>query len=135
MTAKSLRPAYVMTELRFSDGLGLSLVEWMSDRFPFARTVVHTWFASVPIAVAAVRAGADDFVPKPTDEEFLINILLLGTENVPGDCRIEKPNRVRQEHIEQVMEFSSSNVSLAARKLQLNRRSLQRMLKRYASDV
>ncbi|MEV4610651.1 response regulator [Neorhizobium sp. LMR1-1-1.1] len=125
------RPVYVVTELPFPDGSGMDLVRLIAAHFPSTRTVVHTWFADVPTAVAAAKAGAYDVVPKPTDEEFLVNILLNGADRVPGDCRIQSPGRVRQEHIEQIMKFTSSNVSAAARKLHLDRRSLQRMLKRY----
>jgi two-component system response regulator RegA len=126
-----LRPAFILTELRFPDGNGLELVRWISKHLPAARTVVHTWFADITTAVATVKAGAEDFVPKPTDAELLMNILLVGTKMVPADCGIETPNRVRQQHIEQVMKFSRSNVTLAARNLHLHRRSLSRMLKRY----
>lgn len=130
-----LNPAYVLTELRFSDGSGLNFVRWVSARFPLAKTVVHTWFADIPTAVAATKAGAQDLVPKPTDEEFLINILLRGSAQIPAECRIEKPTRIQREHIEQVMKFSKSNVSIAARKLHLHRRSLQRMLNRYKTQT
>lgn len=125
------RPAYVLTELPFPDGSGMELVRLIAARLPSTRTVVHTWFADVPTAVAAAKAGAYDLVPKPTDEEFLINILLLGVDRIPENGGIRSPDRVRQEHIEQIMRFSSANVSAAARTLNLDRRSLQRMLKRY----
>lgn len=127
----AVEPTIVLTELRFPDGTGLELVKWVSERLPSTKIVIHSWFADVPMAVAAVKAGADDFVPKPTDNEFLASILLHGSANIPSDCRIEEPDRVRQEHIEEVMRRTSSNVSLAARHLNLHRRSLQRMLKRY----
>jgi two-component system response regulator RegA len=129
------RPAYVLTELPFPDGSGMELVRLIAAQLPSTRTVVHTWFADVPTAVAAAKAGAYDLVPKPTDEDFLISILLLGADRIPDDCGIRSPGRVRQEHIEQIMKFSSANVSAAARKLNLDRRSLQRMLKRYEDQA
>lgn len=124
-------PAFVLTELKFPDLTGLELVRWISSRIPSARTVVHTWFADLPTAVAAAKAGAEDFVPKPTDEEFLTNILLHGSSKIPDECAIVAPDRLRREHIEHVVEANQSNVSLAARQLQLDRRSLQRLLKRH----
>lgn len=127
----AVQPSIVVTEMRFPDGTGLEFVKWASSQLPSTKVVIHSWFADVPIAVAAVKAGADDFVPKPTDDDFLASILLNGSANIPPDCRIEEPDRVRQEHIEEVMRRTSSNVSLAARHLNLHRRSLQRMLKRY----
>lgn len=129
------RPAYVLTELPFPDGSGMELVRLIAAQLPSTRTVVHTWFADIPTAVAAAKAGAYDLVPKPTDEDFLISILLLGADRIPDDCGIRSPGRVRQEHIEQIMKFSSANVSAAARKLNLDRRSLQRMLKRYEDQA
>jgi two-component system response regulator RegA len=126
-----VQPTILVTELRFPDGTGLELVKSISARLPATKIVIHTFFADVPTAVAAVKAGADDFVPKPTDDEFLTSILLHGSTSIPSDCKIEKPDRVKQEHIEEVMRRTSSNVSLAARHLNLHRRSLQRMLKRY----
>jgi len=129
------RPSYVLTELSFPDGAGMDLVRLIAAHLPSTRTVVHTWFADIATAGAVAKAGAYDLVPKPTDEEFLINILLNGTDLVPADCTIQSPGRVRQEHIEQIMKFTSSNVSAAARKLHLDRRSLQRMLKRYQDQA
>ncbi|MEB2848076.1 response regulator [Endobacterium cereale] len=126
-------PAFILTELRFPDGAGLDLVRWVSAQIPEARTIVHTWFADIPTAVAAATAGAADLVPKPTDEEFLVNILLHGSLKIPLECKIESPERLRREHIEHVVKANRSNVSLAARQLQLDRRSLQRLLKRYES--
>jgi two-component system response regulator RegA len=129
-TFERMRPTHVLTELRFSDGSALDFVRWALSVDRTTRVVVHTWFADVPIAVAATKAGAHDLVPKPTDEEFLANILLLGSTNIPQECRIEEPDRLRQQHIEHVMRSSRANVSLAAKKLLLHRRSLQRLLKR-----
>jgi two-component system response regulator RegA len=129
-TFERIRPSHVLTELRFSDGSALDFVRWALSVDRTTRVVVHTWFADVPLAVAATKAGAYDLVPKPTDEEFLANILLLGSTNVPQGCRIEEPDRLREQHIEHVMRSSRENVSLAAKKLLLHRRSLQRLLKR-----
>jgi two-component system response regulator RegA len=129
------KPAYVMTELPFTDGSGIDLVRFIAARLPLTRTVVHTWFADVSIAVAAAKAGAYDLVPKPTDDEFLISILLVGADRIPANCGIQSPGRLRRQHIEQVMKFSSANVSAAARTLNVDRRSLQRMLKRYDEEA
>lgn len=125
------RPAYVLTELPFSDGSGIDLIKMISAYLPATKTIVHSWFADIPAAVAAAKAGAADVVPKPTNEEFMISILMYGAGKVPQDCRIQSPSRVRQEHVEQILKFSGSNLSIAARRLLLDRRSLQRMLKRY----
>jgi two-component system response regulator RegA len=129
------RPDFVLSELRFPDGSGMALIRWIASHLPSTKIVVHTWFADIPTAVAATKAGGSDLVPKPTDQEFLISILLFGTDKVPHDCRIETPQRVRREHVEEIMRISGSNVSDAARKLQLDRRSLQRMLKRFEADA
>ena len=129
------RPSHVLTELPFPDGCGMDLVRLITAHLPSTRTVVHTWFADIPTAVAAAKAGAYDLVPKPTDEEFLLNILLSDTDRVPVECKIRSAGWVRQEHIEQIMRITSSNISAAARKLQLDRRSLQRMLKRFEDQA
>lgn len=129
-----LRPLYVLTELRFTDGCGLDFVRYALSTHPAARVVVHTWFADLRVAVSATKAGAYDFVPKPTDAEFLANILLLGAANVPEGCKILEPNQLRRQHIEHVMHASRTNVSLAARRLLLDRRSLQRLLRRHEAS-
>ncbi len=129
-----LRPLYVLTELRFTDGCGLDFLRYALSTHPTARVVVHTWFADLQVAVAATKAGAYDFVPKPTDSEFLANILLLGAANVPEECKILDPNQLRRQHIEHVMHTSRTNVSLAARTLLLDRRSLQRLLRRHEAN-
>jgi two-component system response regulator RegA len=136
MSACSLTPPdFVLTEMRFPDGSGMKLVHWIAEHLLSTRIIVHTWFADIPTAVAVTKAGADDLVPKPTDQEFLVSILLLGHDKVPRDCRIETPDRLRREYVEEIMRSSASNVSEAARKLHLHRRSLQRMLKRYEDEA
>ena len=130
-TAQIIRPSYVITELRFPDGMGSDFVRWMAHTVPETRTVVHTWFASISTAVSLAKAGAEDFVPKPTDEEFLVNILLFGSGNIPKDCSIKQPDNVCREHVEHVLRLTRSNISEAARKLNLHRRSLQRMIRRF----
>ncbi|WP_430034628.1 response regulator transcription factor [Neorhizobium sp. BT27B] len=126
-----LRPAFVLTELRFPDGSGYDLARVVRAVLPTARTVVHTWFADIHAAVAAVKAGADEFVPKPTDPEFLSSILLGNSRWISSSCRIAHPNSIRRSHVEQILRSNGSNVSETARRLGLHRRSLQRMLERY----
>jgi two-component system response regulator RegA len=120
---------YAVTELGFQDGTGRELIEFLATRHPYCRTVVHSARCDVPTAVWATRAGAVDVLPKPMGVDFVIGILL---EKDPRSCAsllaLEKPNHVRDEHIRQVYLSCGSNITRAAHRLSMHRRTLQRML-------
>lgn len=125
-------PAFAVLEMRLRDGLGLAVIEALLCRRPDSRAVVLTAFGSIANAIAAVRLGAADYLTKPANGEDL-TAALLG--HAPANGMALKPmtaDRARWEHIHRVLEFSGYNISEAARRLGLHRRTLQRILAKRA---
>ena len=122
-------PAYAVVDLRLGEGNGLDVVEVLRDKRPDARVVVLTGYGAIATAVAAVKIGATDYLSKPADATDITNALLAKGEELPPPP--ENPmsaDRVRWEHIQRVYELCDRNVSETARRLNMHRRTLQRIL-------
>ena len=122
-------PAYAVIDLRLEDGNGLDVVEMLRDKRPDSRIVVLTGYGAIATAVAAVKIGATDYMSKPADANDITQALLS-----PDDAKPPPPenpmsaDRVRWEHIQRVFELCDRNVSETARRLNMHRRTLQRIL-------
>ena len=126
-------PAYAVVDLRLEDGNGLDVVDALHRRRPDARAVVLTGYGNIATAVTAVKLGAVDYLSKPADADDVINALLATGEASPAPP--ENPmsaDRVRWEHIQRVYELCDRNVSETARRLNMHRRTLQRILAKRA---
>ena len=122
-------PAYAVVDLRLGDGNGLDVVETIRARRPDSRIVVLTGYGAIATAVAAVKIGATDYLSKPADADDIINALLQrGGELPPPPENPMSADRVRWEHIQRVYELCDRNVSETARRLNMHRRTLQRIL-------
>jgi len=122
-------PAYAVVDLRLEDGNGLDVVETLRESRPESRIVVLTGYGAITTAVAAVKIGATDYLSKPADAADITNALVAGEEQKPPPP--ENPmsaDRVRWEHIQRVFELCDRNVSETARRLNMHRRTLQRIL-------
>ncbi|ETX27917.1 chemotaxis protein CheY [Roseivivax isoporae LMG 25204] len=122
-------PAYAVVDLRLEDGNGLDVVETLREKRPDCRVVVLTGYGAIATAVAAVKIGATDYLSKPADATDIVNALLSRQEEMPPPP--ENPmsaDRVRWEHIQRVYELCDRNVSETARRLNMHRRTLQRIL-------
>jgi len=122
-------PAYAVVDLRLEDGNGLDVVEALREHRPDCRIVVLTGYGAIATAVAAVKIGAIDYLSKPADANDVTNALLARGEALPPPP--ENPmsaDRVRWEHIQRVYELCDRNVSETARRLNMHRRTLQRIL-------
>jgi two-component system response regulator RegA len=126
-------PAYAVLDLRLEDGSGLSVVEALNKSRPDCRVVMLTGYGAIATAVAAVKAGALDYLAKPADPEDIVKALLASPDEKP-----EPPDnpmsadRIRWEHIQRVYELCGHNVSETARRLNMHRRTLQRILAKRA---
>jgi two-component system response regulator RegA len=128
-SAAARPPAYAVVDLRLEDGSGLDVVEAIRERRPEARIVVLTGYGAIATAVAAVKVGAADYLSKPADADDIVNALLATSDELPPPP--ENPmsaDRVRWEHIQRVYELCDRNVSETARRLNMHRRTLQRIL-------
>ena len=126
-------PAYAVVDLRLEDGNGLDVVSALHQKRPEARAVVLTGYGNIATAVTAVKLGAMDYLSKPADADDVINALLATGEDKPEPP--ENPmsaDRVRWEHIQRVYELCDRNVSETARRLNMHRRTLQRILAKRA---
>jgi len=122
-------PAYAVVDLRLEDGNGLDVVEALREKRPDCRIVVLTGYGAIATAVAAVKIGAIDYLSKPADANELTHALLANGEILPDPP--DNPmsaDRVRWEHIQRVYEMCDRNVSETARRLNMHRRTLQRIL-------
>ncbi|PWG17088.1 ActR/PrrA/RegA family redox response regulator transcription factor [Salibaculum griseiflavum] len=122
-------PAYAVVDLRLEDGNGLDVVETLREQRPDSRIVVLTGYGAIATAVAAVKIGATDYLSKPADAKDVTNALLAtGDELPPPPDNPMSADRVRWEHIQRVYELCDRNVSETARRLNMHRRTLQRIL-------
>jgi two-component system, response regulator RegA len=131
--ANKTPPAYAVLDLRLEDGSGLSVVEALNKSRPDCRVVMLTGYGAIATAVAAVKAGALDYLAKPADPEDIVKALLASPDEKPEPP--ENPmsaDRIRWEHIQRVYELCGHNVSETARRLNMHRRTLQRILAKRA---
>jgi two-component system response regulator RegA len=122
-------PSYAVVDLRLEDGNGLDVVEVLRENRPDSRVVVLTGYGAIATAVAAVKIGATDYLSKPADATDIMNALLANGDELPPPP--ENPmsaDRVRWEHIQRIYELCDRNVSETARRLNMHRRTLQRIL-------
>ncbi len=131
--AQESAPAYAVVDLRLMDGSGLDVVAALRDARPESRIIMLTGYGNIVTAVAAVKAGAVDYLPKPADADAIESALLVDGRPLPSPP--ENPmsaDRVRWEHIQRVFEQCDRNVSETARRLKMHRRTLQRILNKHA---
>ena len=126
-------PAFAVVDMRLEDGSGLDVVAELSRQRAEARTVILTGYGNIATAVTAVKLGAVDYLAKPADADEVTDALLA-----PHNAKAPPPenpmsaDRVRWEHIQRVYEMCERNVSETARRLNMHRRTLQRILAKRA---
>ena len=124
---------HAVLDMKLDDGNGLDIVPLIHERNPDCRVIMLTGFGNIATAVAAVKAGAMDYLPKPADPDTIAAALLQqGDEMPPPPEDPMSADRVRWEHIQRVYEQCGRNVSETARRLKMHRRTLQRILNKYA---
>jgi two-component system response regulator RegA len=137
--AEEETPEFVVVDLRLPDGSGLEVVRRLRALDATTVIVVLTGYGSIPTALDALRLGAAHYLTKPADVDDLIaGFARAGL--APGEVPVATPDpvvdtpslaRVEWEHINRVLADSGGNISEAARRLNLHRRSLQRKLAKY----
>jgi two-component system response regulator RegA len=130
---KKSPPGYAVVDLRLADGSGLEVIGVLHNARPDARAVVLTGYGNIATAVTAVKLGAIDYLAKPADADAVYGALMA--ETTSRAALPENPmsaDRVRWEHIQRVYELCNRNVSETARRLNMHRRTLQRILAKRA---
>ena len=132
-SVRSSPPAFAVLDMRLEDGNGLQLVEVIQTARPDARIIMLTGYGAIATAVAAIKAGAVDYLSKPADADDVVKALLARHDMTAAPP--ENPmsaDRVRWEHIQRIYELCGHNVSETARRLNMHRRTLQRILAKRA---
>ncbi len=126
-------PAFAVVDMRLEDGNGLDVIAELNRTRPAARAVVLTGYGNIATAVSAVKLGAVDYLAKPADADDVTDALLAPTDTkAPPPENPMSADRVRWEHIQRVYELCGRNVSETARRLNMHRRTLQRILAKRA---
>jgi two-component system response regulator RegA len=129
---KAKPPAYAVLDMRLEDGSGLKVVEAVREARPDAKIIMLTGYGNIATAVQAVKAGAVDYLSKPADADDVVRALLAKGGSAPPPENPMSADRVRWEHIQRVYELCNHNVSETARRLNMHRRTLQRILAKRA---
>lgn len=129
-------PSRAVVDLKMPGKSGLELVAKLHELDAKTRIVVLTGYGSVSTAVEAMRLGAINFLPKPADADDLLAAFEKADHPDPAEPTVsyKAPSlaRAEWEHIQRVLRDCGGNISEAARRLGIHRRSLQRKLQRLA---
>src|SRR6516165_2363209 len=126
-------PSDAVVDMRLEDGNGLEVISALKRRRPDARAIILTGYGNIATAVNAVKLGAVDYLSKPVDADDVVAALLAleGRKAEPPENPMSA-DRVRWEHIQRIYELCGRNVSETARRLNMHRRTLQRILAKRA---
>jgi len=133
---KANRPDWALVDLKMPEKSGLDLIREAKEFLPMLKIVVLTGYGSIATATEAVKLGAHYYLPKPADVDDILNAFEKGSEQ-PGvheQTEFEAPSlaRAEWEHIQRVLNDCDNNITAAAQKLGIHRRTLQRKLYKYA---
>lgn len=126
LVCRGAAPDLALVDLRLPDGSGVDVVRHLAEAQPACRCVVLSGHATIPTAVEAMRAGAVDVLTKPIEGGELIAALEDAFEPLPSASL----DQVERAHILSVLHASGGNITEAARRLGLYRRTLQRKLQK-----
>lgn len=134
-------PELATVDLRMPGRSGLELVGDLLELDPTTNIVVLTGYGSIATALEAVRLGATHYLTKPADVDEILAAFgrregAPEAATVASESRVEEADvptlaRVEWEHINRVLTDCGGNISLAAKRLGIHRRSLQRKLAKY----
>jgi len=133
LQVETATPAFAVVDMRLGDGNGLDVISALKRRRPEARAIILTGYGNIATAVTAVKLGAVDYLAKPADADDVVAALLAqDTTKVAPPENPMSADRVRWEHIQRIYELCGRNVSETARRLNMHRRTLQRILAKRA---
>src|SRR5262245_25883948 len=133
-------PELAVVDLKMPGKSGLELVKALHEIDPATKTVVLTGYGSIATAIDAVRLGATYYLSKPADADDILGAFARGEapalappppSSPDGEYRAPSLARAEWEHINRVLSDAGGNISEAARRLGIHRRSLQRKLQKY----
>lgn len=127
-------PDYAVIDLRLDGESGLDVARVLRDKLPHIRILILTGYGSIATAVDAMRLGAVDYLSKPADTDQIELALFgegLGVVEASSGAPVPSLERVEWEHMQRVLRDCGGNISATARKLGIERRTLQRKLGKY----
>jgi two-component system, response regulator RegA len=130
--ARARAPAYAVVDMRLGDGNGLDVVAAIREKREDTRIIILTGYGNIATAVTAVKLGAVDYLSKPADADDILAALTRTGERAALPENPMSADRIRWEHIQRVYEMCDRNVSETARRLNMHRRTLQRILAKRA---
>ncbi|MFG0316941.1 MAG: response regulator transcription factor [Planctomycetota bacterium JB042] len=133
--AREDSPELAVVDLRMPGGTGVELLRELKTIDPSTKVLILTGYGSMATAVEAVKLGAENVIPKPADADEILAAFERGekpNEAVQTDYQAPTLARIEWEHIQRVLTDCGGNISEAARRLGIHRRSLQRKLNKYA---
>jgi two-component system response regulator RegA len=132
-TIRRVAPAFAVVDMRLGDGNGLDIISELKALRPDSRGIILTGYGNIATAVTAVKLGAFDYLAKPADADEIYNALMaLQHDKAELPENPMSADRVRWEHIQRIYELCGRNVSETARRLNMHRRTLQRILAKRA---
>ncbi|MBX9654188.1 response regulator [bacterium] len=132
--ARTESPEYAIVDLKMPGMGGLELLKHLKEIDPSTQVVILTGFGSIATAVDAMRLGATNYVTKPADADDVVNAFTPQNQRTSEAAETPSLARVEWEHIHRVLSDCSGNISEAARRLGIHRRSLQRKLQKLAPE-
>ena len=124
---------FAIVDMRLEDGSGLELIKLINSKHSNTKCLLLTGYGNIATAVAAIKSGAIDYLPKPAEIDQIFEALTTSKDSLPPPP--DNPmtaDRVRWEHIKRVFTQCNRNVSETARRLRMHRRTLQRILNKHA---
>jgi two-component system response regulator RegA len=125
-------PDFAVVDLKLGAESGLALIPQLLAARAELRILLLTGYASIATAVEAIKRGAHDYLAKPVDADQVAQALLgaaaTDKDSAPASLHTPALKRLEWEHIQRVLTECDNNISEAARRLGLHRRTLQRKL-------
>lgn len=128
-------PELAVVDLRMPGPSGLELIRELKRINAETRVVVLTGYGSIATTIDAMKLGAVYYLPKPADVDDILAAFARGDDppvlRDGGELSAPSLERAKWEHVNRVLSDCDGNISEAARRLGLHRRSLQRLLQKY----
>ena len=133
---KENRPDWALVDLKMPEKSGLDLIRQAKEFQPTIKIVVLTGYGSIATATEAIKLGAHYYLPKPADVDDILYAFEKDAESPAvgeqPDYAVPSLARAEWEHIQRVLNDCDGNITAAAQKLGIHRRTLQRKLYKYA---
>ncbi|AWB68856.1 two-component system response regulator [Saccharobesus litoralis] len=140
-TCELLKPNILLLDMNLGQSSSLPYIAEVRRLLPKAKIIIVTGFASISSTVTAIKAGADNYLPKPIDLALLLNeiesvkVVEQSNDTLAYSEQRLSPERLEWEYIQKVLAENDGNISITARQLNMHRRTLQRKLSKKPNPV